>query len=97
MSGSFRELPCWEITKCASEDCCLYRRQEVHTKPCWEVAGELDDYRSALNVCKDCIVYVSKEGCAELSREEVAAIINNKVECVLMNSCPELRAGRRAG
>ena len=87
---SVTELPCWEITKCTSEECSLYRQPVAHAKPCWELARDLDDYRSALNVCKDCIVYVSKQGSALLSEEELEKIVSNKMECVLATKCPNL-------
>ncbi|MEW6500471.1 MAG: hypothetical protein ACOY8P_06090 [Thermodesulfobacteriota bacterium] len=89
MDVNVREWPCWEITRCTKEDCCLDRRYDVCIKPCWEIANELDDYRSAMNVCKDCIVYVTKEGASLLSEEELAEIVGTKkVECVLVNKCP---------
>ena len=95
--ASVREWPCWEITKCVSEDCCLSREQAVHAKPCWEIASELDDYRSALNVCKDCIVYVSKQTSSSLSEAELEAIISakKKVECVLVSNCPNYKREKK--
>lgn len=83
-----RELPCWEITKCASEQNCLCRRQEGQAKECWEIARQFDDFRSALNVCKDCLVYISKQESSMLSEEELEKIVSNKVECALMTACP---------
>ena len=82
------EWRCWQITQCGSEESCLAWRQGLEDRPCWEVAQELDDYRSALNVCKDCIVFVSKENTAALSEEEVREILERKVECVLATQCP---------
>ncbi|MHB1183255.1 MAG: hypothetical protein ACYC4A_00935 [Desulfobulbia bacterium] len=85
------EWHCWQITLCGSEESCLAWKQGLETRPCWEVAQELDDYRSALNVCKDCIVFISKENSAALSEAEVREIMERKVECVLATQCP----GRR--
>lgn len=83
------EWHCWQITSCGSEDNCLAWKQGLESRPCWEVAQELDDYRSALNVCKDCIVFISKENSAALSKEEVWEIMERKVECALAPQCPQ--------
>ncbi|MHB1015418.1 MAG: hypothetical protein ACYC2W_09105 [Desulfurivibrionaceae bacterium] len=85
------EWNCWQITHCGSEDSCLAWKQGLENRPCWEVAQELDDYRSALNVCKDCIVFISKENIAALSEEEVQKIMERKIECVLATQCPRRR------
>ena len=82
------ELHCWQITLCGSEESCLAWKQGLEKRPCWEVAQELDDYRSALNVCMDCIVFISKKNSAALSEEEVQEIMGRKVECVLAAPCP---------
>ncbi|OGQ99539.1 MAG: hypothetical protein A2505_03115 [Deltaproteobacteria bacterium RIFOXYD12_FULL_55_16] len=81
------ERHCWQITNCRSEDNCPAWNQGRETRPCWEVVLELDDYRSALNVCKDCIVFISKEHNTALSEEEVQAILERKIECVLAPQC----------
>jgi len=52
------------------------------------VAQELDDYRSALNVCKDCIVFISKNDSAALSEAEIREIMDSKVDHVLAVQCP---------
>lgn len=83
-----KEWPCWEITNCGSRENCLATRGDGQDKPCWQIAQGLDDYRSALNVCKDCIVYVSKHASANLSEQEVDRILQHKVECVLAAKCP---------
>jgi hypothetical protein len=50
---------CWEITGCTSHATCkVLQIAEASRKPCWEVVVDFDDYRSALNVCSDCIVAV---------------------------------------
>ncbi|HIJ89607.1 MAG: hypothetical protein OEV89_01965 [Desulfobulbaceae bacterium] len=82
------EWCCWQITHCGKEDSCLALKQGNGNRPCWEVALELDDYRSALNVCNDCIVYISKGSSASLSDEDVQKIMERKVECVLATHCP---------
>jgi hypothetical protein len=53
------KLMCWEITGCGrQEDCNILALALADGKPCWEVVVSFDDYRSALNVCGDCIVTV---------------------------------------
>jgi len=50
---------CWEITGCGRQDGCnVLQLAKSSGKPCWEVVGTFDDYRTALNVCGDCIVSV---------------------------------------
>lgn len=88
-----KEWRCWEITGCGERENCRAGRQEGVVRPCWELAGELDDYRNALNVCKDCIVYVSKQRSSTLSDEEVRQILLRKVDCVLAGNCPGQAAG----
>ena len=78
-----KNMPCWEITQCGNQDSCLAWTPENAGKACWQVARELDDYRSSMNVCKDCIVYISKHASSALSEQEVQAILQHKVECVL--------------
>ena len=78
-------LPCWEITKCEGTDDCPARRA-VDT-PCWEIARGLDDYRNALNVCGDCIVYIAKHDNSGLSPEEINSIFEQKGVCVLLAQC----------
>ena len=79
---------CWQITRCGSEDNCLAWKQGREHRPCWDVVQELNDYRSALNVCNDCIVFISKEPNAALSEAEVREIMGRKIECVLAPQCP---------
>lgn len=76
------DLPCWEIMKCKSTESCPARQESG--KSCWDIARELDDYRSAFNICQDCIVYMLKNGNSVLSEKEVKSIVKKKqVECVL--------------
>jgi len=79
-------LPCWEITKCEGTDDCPARL--ATDTPCWEIARDLDDYRNAMNVCGDCLVYVSKhDGCPGLSTEEINLIFEKKGVCTLLSQC----------
>ena len=83
---------CWEITKCkGTEDCPARLTPDT---PCWEIARGVDDYRAALNVCKDCIVFISKQGTSVLDEAEIESILEKKGVCVLMSSCPQYVAGQ---
>ncbi|MDH3394294.1 MAG: hypothetical protein OEL66_09820 [Desulfobulbaceae bacterium] len=84
-------LPCWEITKCEGTDDCPARM--AGDKPCWEIARSLDDYRNALNVCGDCIVYISKHADSVLSAEEINNILEQKGVCVLLSQCSQHSPG----
>ena len=88
-SGSMsplKEWSCWEIIQCdRSSDCPVSKQAD---NPCWEIAKELDDYRSAFNVCKDCIVFVARQKKSVLSDDEMQNILETKSECVLMTRCP---------
>lgn len=87
-----KEWSCWEITGCGCQNHCRAARQG-EMRPCWELAAEIDDYRSALNVCGDCIVYVSKHRDSFLSEEEVRQIVSSKVHCVLADGPREAVGG----
>ena len=76
-----RDWPCWEIMKCeGTEDCPARKRPDLN---CWEIANEMDDYRKAFNICKDCIVYMLKVENTVLTKKEMQAIITNKSACAL--------------
>jgi len=67
--------------KCKGTESCPAREQKH--KNCWDIARELDDYRSAFKICQDCIVYMLKNGNSVLSDREVKTIVKRKVNCVL--------------
>ena len=50
-------------------------------KPCWEMASEVGDFRSAFNICADCIVYLLKNGTTLLSEKQICSIGNREVSC----------------
>ncbi len=82
---------CWEIMQCKGTDDCPARlNPEI---PCWEIARELDDYRSNFNVCKDCLVYLTKNGGAALIELDIQTIMEKKGLCALSESCPQYLAG----
>lgn len=73
--------PCWKIMNCDSMKQCPARsRPET---PCWEIAGEMNDYRTVMDICKDCIVYMIKGGESILSDQEIESIMNHKTNCVV--------------
>jgi len=75
------DWPCWEIMKCEGTDDCPARKNP--NQDCWEIASELDDYRKAFNICKDCVVYMLKVENTVLSEQEMQSIIKQKGECAL--------------
>lgn len=75
---------CWNIMQCEKEECSA---RENGDKPCWVVASELEDYRAALNVCSDCLVFVSRQKNTTLSKEEIEEILKKKGVCVLKEKC----------
>ena len=47
---------CWKITQCDNEECSA-RNEE---SKCWDIARKMGDYQATLNVCSDCLVYLSQ-------------------------------------
>jgi len=75
------EWPCWRLMGCDNKESCPARQEPE--KSCWQVASELDDYRSAFKICRDCIVFMLKNDTSTLSEQEVHTIMERKVACVL--------------
>ena len=82
--GSCRELACWEIMKCGAEECVARKNPGT---PCWEVVSEMEYFQSTLNVCKDCIVYVSKQNPPILTDQELTSIMEYKATYGMVR-CP---------
>ena len=78
---SVMKWPCWQIMNCSQKEQCPAWHNA--SAPCWEIAREADDYRKALNVCPDCVVYVINQGDSILTEEELAGIVAQKNSCVL--------------
>lgn len=76
------DLSCWEIMECEGSDDCPARKHPDMN--CWEIVSEMDDYRKAFNICKDCIVYILKGDNTVLSKQEMQTILQQKRECVLV-------------
>jgi len=65
----------------ASHECAAKSHPEI---PCWDIAAELHDYRHALDICKDCIVYMLKGDDSILTRQEMETIMEQRTtNCVL--------------
>lgn len=80
-----QELSCWEIMQCGAEECVA--RKHPHT-PCWEIVHEMGYFQSTLNICKDCIVFVSKQNPPVLTAGELANILEHKAAYGMPHHCP---------
>ncbi len=79
------EWPCWEIMKCHESQKCPAK--DNTSKLCWEIIEEVDPY--SFNICKDCLVYVSKQKDSQFSKEELLSIMAQKGVNVLgEQKCP---------
>ena len=80
------QYTCWEIMQCGNQRCAARIQRNT---PCWEIASKLDDYRTALNVCSDCIVYLSCHKNSSLSAKEIDEILKQKGVCILRDRCAQ--------
>lgn len=81
---------CWEIIGCGRQESCKVLAIAKSTgKPCWEAVRSFADYRSAMNVCNDCIVAVLN-GKQVLSMNEIDEIMNRKGGEASQHPCPGL-------
>lgn len=72
---------CWEVIGCGKQgQCQVWKMAQAGERPCWEVVGSFDDYRSALNVCGDCLVFVLHQTDSVLSQAEIADILSAKAK-----------------
>jgi len=76
--------------QCENSDGCPARINP--TKRCWEIASDLEDYRKANNICRDCIVYVLEAEESVLSQQEIDTILAQKQSCKMVNKCQKLAA-----
>jgi hypothetical protein len=72
-------LQYWELEGCKGG--AGYSTKEYPEKPCWKTASEVGDFRSAFNVCEDCIVFLLKNGTTLLSEDEIRTIGDREVSC----------------
>ncbi|MDH4319789.1 MAG: hypothetical protein OEV64_15510 [Desulfobulbaceae bacterium] len=78
------DWPCWEIMKCEPQqarNCPAY----MADKPCWEVMRDIN--ACSFNVCKDCIVYVTKQKNSIFSQEEIWSIMSQKGVDIIGKKC----------
>ena len=73
----------WGIKKC--KGVVDFSTKEYSEKPCWEMASEVGDFRSAFNICEDCIVFILKNGTTLLSEKEIRSIEKREVSCKFIN------------
>jgi len=62
-----------------------FSTEEYPEKPCWAIASEAGDFRSAFNICEDCIVFLLESGTTLLSEEEIRSIENREISCNFFN------------
>ncbi len=79
--ASNNNLTCWGITNCSDSEKCLARKYP--DRHCWEIASEMDDHRSAFDICDDCIVFILKANNSALTKKEIQTVLAKKTECVL--------------
>jgi hypothetical protein len=49
------------------------------------MASKSDDFRSAFNICDDCIVFLLNKATTFLSEKEIRSIGNREVSCKFFN------------
>lgn len=76
---------CWDIMQCQKTSNCPAGRNPG--TPCWEIASQLNDYRSSMNVCEDCIVFVSKQEDTVLAEQELKDILKQRGVCAFASDC----------
>ncbi|MDR9501549.1 MAG: hypothetical protein RI601_07115 [Desulfurivibrionaceae bacterium] len=76
---------CWTITGCQKKNICPAGQQLE--KECWEIVQAMEDFRSYMHVCQDCIVHLFKEKNSVLSETEMDEIMEKKGVCVLASKC----------
>ena len=69
----------WEHEECG--EVAGFSTKEFPEKPCWKMASEVNSFRSAFNICDDCIVFVTQNGYSVLSEKEIRSIGNRLVCC----------------
>ena len=70
-------LQYWEFEECKGKG--------LQGIPCWEMASKSDDFRSAFNICDDCIVFLLNTATTFLSEKEIRSIGNREVSCKFYN------------
>jgi len=69
-----------------AEKCPAYRASQ----PCWEVMNELNAF--SFNICKECLVYITKQQDSIFSKEEILSILCQKgIDVTGRAACPGFR------
>jgi len=63
-----------------------FSKQRLPRKTCWEIANELGDFRSAFNICEDCIVFILRSETIILSEKEVLSLEGREISCSFFNT-----------
>jgi hypothetical protein len=83
---------CWEVIGCGKQvQCQVWKMAQAGGKPCWEVVSSFDDYRNALNVCGDCLVFVLHQNQSVLSPAEIDDIMAAKAKNPEKQGCRAFR------
>lgn len=75
-------VSCWKVMGCGKKGVCPATLDP--NRPCWEVARAMNDYRSAMSVCDDCLVYMMSK--QSLSVSEISMIMQRRG--LDRNACP---------
>lgn len=67
----YSELPCWVIMNCGDNNKCPAKEQPQLN--CWDIFSEVDE--KVFNICRDCLVYLSRQEESILSRQEMDQIM----------------------
>jgi len=73
---SVNQKACWKIMQCKTPEKCAVQKQK--DTACWETAQEQDDYQFALNICKDCIVYLLKQDNTAFTKQQMSQILQER-------------------
>ena len=89
----FSNLPCWVIMNCAEDKKCPAKSNPDQN--CWEIFCAVEN--GAFNICRDCIVYISRQEYSVISRQEMEQIMMKKGIVVSPCGSFTLNIPRRAG
>lgn len=70
---------CWEIMLCKTPEKCVVQKQK--DAACWDTAQAQNDYRFALNICQDCIVYLLRQNNTAFAKQQMSQILQERKSC----------------
>ncbi len=76
MKKPLKQKSCWEVMQCKTPEKCAARQQK--DTACWEAARQQNDYRAALNICQDCIVYLLRQDNTAFTKQEMSQILQER-------------------